>query len=320
VGNSFRGRIDLKVLVMGSGGVGGYYGAVLHRAGHDVTFVARGDHLDAIQKNGLQVESVGSGNFTIHPTVTNKPDLSHASDLVLFCVKGYDNDGAIPLMAPAVAAHTSILTLQNGIGSGDVLGQAFGVEKVILGATYIDAEKTAPGVVAETGRVREIVFGAETGDRSDKAVAVRDALVSAGVDVDLTETVTSELWAKLIYICALSGMMCITRATFPEILANPGTEQMTWDAMREVEAVAEAKGIVLRPQVVEQTMARFRQVKANGISSMYVDLQRGGPLEVGVLNGAVSRFAKELSVTTPINDFIAACLTIPHDRAVKARG
>ena len=239
---------------------------------------------------------------------------------MLFCVKGYDNDGAIPLMAPAVTAHTSILTLQNGIGSGDVLAQAFGVEKILLGATYIDAEKTAPGVVAETGRVREIVFGAESGDRSDKAVAVRDALVSAGVDVDLTPAVASELWAKLIYICALSGMMCITRATFPEILANPGTEQMTWAAMREVEAVAEARGIALRPQVVEQTMERFRQVKANGISSMYVDLQQGGPLEVGVLNGAVSRFAKELSVATPINDFIAACLTIAYDRAVKSRG
>ena len=310
----------MKVLVMGSGGVGGYYGSVLHRAGHDVTFVARGDHLDAIRRDGLRVESIGSGNFTIHPAATNKPDSSHAADLVLFCVKGYDNDGAIPLMAPAVTAHTSILTLQNGIGSGDVLAQAFGVEKILLGATYIDAEKTAPGVVAETGRVREIVFGAESGDRSDKAIAVRDALVSAGVDVDLTPAVASELWAKLIYICALSGMMCITRATFPEILANPGTEQMTLAAMWEVEAVAEARGIALRPQVVEQTMERFRQVKANGISSMYVDLQRGGPLEVGVLNGAVSRFAKELSVATPINDFIAACLTIAHDRAVKSRG
>ena len=310
----------MKVLVMGSGGVGGYYGAVLLRAGHDVTFVARGDHLDAIRRDGLRVESVGTGNFTIHPVATNKPDSSHAADLVLFCVKGYDNDGAIPLMAPAVTAHTSILTLQNGIGSGDVLAQAFGVEKILLGATYIDAEKTAPGVVAETGRFREIVFGAESGDRSDKAVAVRDALMSAGVDVDLTSAVASELWAKLIYICALSGMMCITRATFPEILANPDTEQMTWATMREVEAVAEARGIVLRPQVVEQTMERFRQVKANGISSMYVDLQRGGPLEIGVLNGAVSRFAKELSVATPINDFIVACLTIAHDRAVKNRG
>ena len=310
----------MKVLVMGSGGVGGYYGAVLLRAGHDVTFVARGDHLDAIRRDGLRVESVGTGNFTIHPVATNKPDSSHAADLVLFCVKGYDNDGAIPLMAPAVTAHTSILTLQNGIGSGDVLAQAFGVEKILLGATYIDAEKTAPGVVAETGRFREIVFGAESGDRSDKAVAVRDALMSAGVDVDLTSAVASELWAKLIYICALSGMMCITRATFPEILANPDTEQMTWATMREVEAVAEARGIVLRPQVVEQTMERFRQVKANGISSMYVDLQRGGPLEIGVLNGAVSRFAKELSVATPINDFIVACLTIAHDRAVTSRG
>lgn len=304
---------------MGSGGVGGYYGAVLHRAGHDVTFVARGDHLEAIRRDGLRVESVGSGNFTIRPNATDRPDPSHAADLVLYCVKGYDNDEVIPLLAPAVAAHTSVLTLQNGIGSGDVLSQAFGVEKVLLGATYIDAEKTAPGVVAETGRVREIVFGEESGGTRPQTIAVRDSLTSTGVDVDLTSAVTSELWAKLIYICALSGMMCITRGTFPEILANPATEQMTWDVMREVEAVAEAKGVALRPRVVEDTMGRFRLVKANGISSMYVDLQRGGPLEVGVLNGAVSGFGKELSVATPINDFITACLTIAHDRAVKSR-
>ena len=310
----------MKVLVMGSGGVGGYYGGVLHRAGHNVTFVARGDHLEAIRRDGLRVESVGSGNFTIHPDSTDRPNPSHAADLVLFCVKGYDNDEAIPLMAPAVAAHTSVLTLQNGIGSGDVLSQAFGAERVLLGATYIDAEKTAPGVVAETGRVREIVFGEESGGSSAQTIAVRDALISAGVDVDLTPTVASELWTKLIYICALSGMMCITRATFPEILANPGTEQMTWDVMWEVEAVAVARGIALRPDVVEKTMERFRLVTAKGISSMYVDLQRGGRIEVDVLNGAVSRFGKEHSVATPVNDFLTACLTIAHDRAVKSRG
>ena len=310
----------MKVLVMGSGGVGGYYGAVLHRAGNDVTFVARGEHLEAIRRDGLRVESVGSGNFTIHPMATERPDPSHAADLVLYCVKGYDNDEVIPLLAPAVAAHTSVLTLQNGIGSGDVLSQAFGVEKVLLGATYIDAKKPAPGVVAETGRVREIVFGEGHGAFGPRAVKVRDAMAAAGINVELTDSVASELWGKLLYICALSGMICITRATFPEILANPGTEQMTWDVMREVEAVAEARGISLRANAVEQTMERLRAVTGGGISSMYTDLQAGGRLEVSVLNGAVSRFGRESSVSTPVNDFITACLTIAHDRAVKSRG
>ena len=305
---------------MGSGGVGGYYGAVLHRAGHDVTFVARGDHLEAIRRDGLRVESVGSGDFTVRPSATDRPDSSDAADLVLYCVKGYDNDEVIPLLAPAVAAHTSVLTLQNGIGSGDVLSEAFGVEKILLGATYIDAQKTAPGVVAETGRVREIVFGEGHGAFGPRAIKIRDALAAAGISVELTDSVASELWGKLLYICALSGMICITRATFPEILANPGTEQMTWAVMREVEDVAGARGITLRANVVEQTMERLRGVTGGGISSMYTDLQGGGRLEVGVLNGAVSRFGKEHSVATPVNDFITACLTIAHDRAVKTRG
>jgi len=310
----------VKVLVMGSGGVGGYYGAVLHRAGHDVTFVARGDHLDAIRRDGLRVESVGSGDFTIRPNATDKPDPSHAADLVLYCVKGYDNDEAIPLLAPAVAAHTSVLTLQNGIGSGDVLTQAFGAERVLLGATYIDALKLGPGVVAETGRVREIIFGEERGDTSARATMVRDALAAADIDVELTATIVSALWGKLLYICALSGMMCITRATFPEILSNPGTEQMTWAVMRELENVAAAKGIALPPDGVNRTMERLRLVTDRGISSMLTDLQRGGRLEVHVLNGAVSRLGKESSVATPVNDFITACLTIAHERAVKSRG
>ena len=293
---------QVKVLIMGSGGVGGYYGALLHRAGHDVIFVARGDHLEAIQRNGLRVESAGAGDFTIRPVATDRPDSSHAADLELYCVKGYDNNEAIPLLSPAVAAHTSILTLQNGIGSGDVLSEAFGIEKILLGATYIDAAKTDPGVVIETGRAREIVFGQEHGAHGAQATLALDILMSAGIDVDLTSTIMSVLWSKLLYICALSGMMCITRATFPEILANPGTERMTWAVMREVEAVAEAKGIVLTQDVVEQTMERLRLVDSNGISSMYVDLQRGGRLEVEVLNGAVSCFGKEFSIATRLTN------------------
>ena len=129
---------------MGSGGVGGYFGAVLHRDGHDVTFVARGQHLEAIRHNGLRIESVASGNFTIHSTATERPDGVWKADLALFCVKGYDNPGAMSIMAPAVGEDTTILTLQNGIGSGDELAAAFGRQKVLAGATYIDAAVKSP--------------------------------------------------------------------------------------------------------------------------------------------------------------------------------
>ena len=148
---------------MGSGGVGGYYGALLFRSGQDVTFVARGEHLDAIRDQGLRVESVTSGDFTVHPPATDRPSGAWKADMVLFCVKGYDNAGAIATMGPALGADTSVLTLQNGIGSGDELASAFGDKSVLLGLTYINAVRRGPGVVAELGGACNIVFGEEDG-------------------------------------------------------------------------------------------------------------------------------------------------------------
>jgi 2-dehydropantoate 2-reductase len=309
----------MKVLVMGAGGVGGYYGAMLHKDGHDVTLVARGEHLDAIRRRGLRVESVASGDFTVHPAVTQTPDATHEADLVLFCVKGYDNPEAIGLIGPAVGPHTSILTLQNGIGGGDELAADFGRKKVLLGVTYIDGVKKVPGVVAETGEACDIVFGEDDGRTTGRAVAIRDAMAGAGIDVELSSDVLKELWHKLVFICAFSGMICITRATFPEILGTPESEDMTRSALREAVAVGAARGVALDGDIVERTMDRFRAIKGPVVSSMYTDLQRGSRLEIGVLNGAVSRMGKDLGVATPANDFITASLLVSHNRAVAQR-
>ena len=309
----------MKILVMGSGAVGGYYGAVLHRGGHEVTFVARGEHLEAIRQNGLRVESVTSGDFTIHPLVTDRPDGSWTPDWALFCVKGYDNAAAIELMRPAVREGTSILTLQNGLGSGDELASAFGQEKVLLGVTYVDAVRKAPGVVVEEGGPCNIIFGEADGSRFPRAVAVYETMKASGISVELSSDVEAALWSKLIYVCAWSGMICITRASFAEILGTPDTEELTWRVMREAEAVARAKGVNVDGDLVERTMERFRATDGPSISSMYEDLKRGGRLEVGVLNGAVARLGKELGVETPVNGFIAACLMVVHNRAVAAR-
>ncbi len=309
----------MKVLVVGSGAVGGYYGAVLHRAGHDVTFVARGEHRDAIERNGLQVKSVTSGDFTIQPEAVERATASHTSDLALFCVKGYDTDSAIEAMAPARGPDTAILTLQNGIGSGEVLGTAFGAEKVLLGVTYVDATRTGPGVVEEYGGSGNVTFGEQDGSRSERALAIHDAMRDASVPVELSTDVERALWSKLVYICALSGMMCITNSSMEEVLDTPDSLDLTRQVIAEAAAVAEAKHIGLDDDVVEKTMDRFFKFRGHMSSSMHTDLKRGNPLEVGVLNGAVARLGKEMGVPTPINEFITACLTVPSNRAVKRR-
>jgi 2-dehydropantoate 2-reductase len=306
----------MKILVMGSGAVGGYYGAVLSKSGHEVTFVARGEHLAAIREHGLRVESVASGDFTIRPPVTERPVGSWGAELVLFCVKGYDNAEAIATLRPAVGENTSILTLQNGIGSGDQLGAAFGPERVLLGVTYIDAVRREPGVVADVGERCNIIFGEQDGRQTPRAQAIRDVMRGAGIDAALSSNVTRDLWEKLVHICALSGMICMTRSLMAEIVATPEARRLTCRVMREAEAVARARGVELGQNYVESMMAYFEQTREGTVSSMFTDLERGNRLEVGVLNGAVVRLGRELGIATPANEFITACLLVSHNRAL----
>ena len=306
----------MKILVTGAGAIGGYFGGMLARVGEDVTFLARGHHLDAINRRGLKIESVSDGKFTVAAPAVDQPDGSWTADLVLLCVKSYHNETAFAAMGPAVGEGTAILTLQNGVGSGDQLAAAFGRDKVLLGVAYIEAARRTPGVVAELGGERRIVFGEEDGAQSPRAVAIRDVLQRAGLDVELTSDVLQALWNKLVMICALSGMTCITRASFAEAIDNPGTLDLTWRVVREAAAVGRARGVNLAADVVESTMDYFQRFKNELVSSMHSDLEAGRPLELGVINEAISRFGKEVGVATPANDFITACLTLADRRAM----
>ena len=310
----------MKILVMGTGAVGGCFGGMLSHAGHDVTFVARGANLDAIRADGLRVESVAGGTFTVSPPVIERPDGTWKADVVLFCVKSYHNEVAMEEMAGAVGDGTAVLTLQNGLGSGDLLSKRFGREKVLLGAAYIEAARKAPGVFAELGGDCRIVFGEQDGAETERAIAVRDAFEGAKIDVELSADVQTSLWNKLVLVSAFSGMACITRASFVEVLGTQETRDLTRRLMREAADVGRAMGAQLADDVVESAMADLERQKHELSSSMYLDLQAGNPLEVGVLNGAVSRYGKEAGVATPANDFITACLTVADRRARMAQG
>ena len=309
----------MKILVMGAGAVGGYFGGMLTRSGQDVTFVARGRQLQAIASGGLRVQSASVGKFTVYPQAEERPDGTWKADLVLYCVKGYHNEQAIEPMRPAVGRDTAILTLQNGVGSGDLLARAYGQDKVMLGAAYIETARTEPGAIVQTGPCR-IVFGELDRRQRQRAVGVRDALRSAGVDVDLADDVVKEVWNKLIMVCGLSGMTCATRASFAEVFDTPATRDLTRDVMREATAVARAKGVDIEDDIVESAMDYFLRNKTEMTSSMYFDLVSGNPLELNVLNGAVSRAGKEMGVATPLNDFITACLTVADYKARAGRG
>ncbi len=306
----------MKILVMAAGSVGGYFGSLLARAGNDVTFVARGDNLEAIRQNGLRVNSVNSGQFSVRANAVESLDGEWTPDLALFCVKGYQNSQAIEAIAPAVGENTTILTLQNGLGSGGDLSAAFGAGRVMLGAAYVEAAHPEPGVFQEMGGQCRIVFAGQDGQPSARGSAILQTLQSAGIDSNIADDINEALWNKLVYICGLSGMTCIARSSFKDVMDTPETAELTLRVVQEAAAVGKASGVNLAEDLVETTMFHLVEDKDTLISSMHADLNAGRPLELANLNGKVSELGRELGVPTPLNDFITACLIPVHNMAV----
>jgi 2-dehydropantoate 2-reductase len=310
----------MRVLVMAAGSVGGYFGGVLARGGNDVKFVARNENLAQIKANGLVVQSVTTGDFVVKPAdAVDSLDGDWQADLVLFCVKSYQNEVAINQMKPAVGPNTMILTLQNGLGSADELSAVFGQDSVMLGAAYVEAERLRPGVFAEHGGTCRLVFGERDGSQSERGLRILNTLNESGIDGELSDDVNVTLWTKLIFISALSGMTCICRASMVEVLDSPATADMALRVLEETARVGRAVGVNLGAGIAQTTMAQFQRDKADLVSSMHMDLMAGRPLELANINGAVSVIGKLHSVETPVNDFITACLSLAHQRATRTQ-
>ena len=306
----------MNVLVMAAGAVGGYFGSVMAEK-HDVVLIARNEHLKAIQEKGLQVQSKTSGNFISLATAVARPEEGYVADIVLYCVKAYHNDSACDVIASAVGPETTVLTLQNGIGSGDFLSNRFGEERVLLGAAYIEASRGNPGITEEHGGGCRIALGEKHGIITRRTKTVSELLKSSNIDHEVSGDIMSALWKKLVFITALSGMTCLARARFEQVLDNPQTYELAIQVMSETKAVADAEGIGLPANIVETTMDDFMSHKSELVSSMHQDLLSGRPLEVNVINGVVSQMGKIHNVSTPINDVITSCLSLPNAMATQ---
>jgi 2-dehydropantoate 2-reductase len=324
----------MRIAVMGTGGVGGYFGGMLARAGHDVTFIARGPHLAAIRHNGLRVETV-HGTFTIEPGLpiaarvepglptaaplaTDNPGKVGPVDLVLFCVKTYHTQEAGQAIAPLIGKDTLILSLQNGVDNEEKLAAIYGWDHVLGGVCYIASTITAPGVITQVSGPRSIIFGEMDGSITPRAQRVQQALVQAGIDTTLSDNVQKALWTKFLFICALSGVASVARATLGEMIAVPETCELLRDTMAEVEAVARARGVELEAGIVDRMMRTAEGFAPESKPSMLVDVEKGNRLEIDALNGAVARLGAELGVATPANRFIYAALK-PADERAKRR-
>lgn len=305
----------MKIAIYGTGGVGGYYGARLARAGEEVHFIARGPHLDAIRQDGLYVKSK-NGDIHIHPAaVTDDPATIGAVDIVMVAVKLYDTDTAVAGCKSLMGPNTAVVPFQNGVTAVDAFTAAVGKEHVLGGATYMVSEVAEPGVILHKGTNARLIFGELDGSTTPRASAFKSACDNAGIDAVLSDHIQVEIWSKFSFLAAYSGLTALTRKTIGPIRSDPDTRALFRAAVDEVCAVAHARGIMLRDDQAERNMKQVDSLLESMASSMLHDLNRGRRLELPWLSGAVGRLGRELRVATPTHDMIYAALKLYADGA-----
>ena len=304
--------------IIGTGGVGGYFGGLLARAGLPVCFIARGSHLQALKEHGLTVDSVEPGRFNVRDAVfTSDPAEAGPCDVILYCVKTPSNDTTIHLLGPMMGPDSVVISLQNGVDNGELLAREYGEDRVMEGAAYVFSTITAPGKIHQTGGPRRIVFGRLGGGASARGEAIVDSMQQGGVTAHLSFDIRVELWNKFILICAVSGMTALTRRPLGEILGYDGTARMARDVMREVYQLALAMGIPLEPEADATNYHFMAQQHPSSKGSMCHDLEAGRRLEIDSLCGYVSRMSRVHGVATPLNDYIYDTLKLEDLQAAR---
>jgi 2-dehydropantoate 2-reductase len=293
----------MRFAMLGSGAVGGYYGAKLARAGHDVTFIARGAHLSAIRERGLLVRSSMLGDFVVRAPAEEDTTRVGRVDIVVVAVKTYDNATALPLIGPLLGPDSSVLTVQNGIDSAQEIARVIGHGRVIGGTTYIATALTSPGVIEQTGTHRRIVFGEVFGQLptfSTRVRAIDDALSSADIQTEAVDDGRVPIWEKFIFLVALAGFTGAARLPIGPLWNDPVIREQFLEGCREIERVARAEGVPVRSDVVDRISSYVTAIPGSMRSSLLIDLSQGKRIEIEALHGAVVRRAARAGIPLPI--------------------
>jgi 2-dehydropantoate 2-reductase len=300
----------MKIAIMGTGGVGGGYGARLAAAGSEVAFIARGKHLAAIQQNGLSIISPMLGNLLIKPAqCTDNPATIGPVDIVLFCVKLWDTESAAQAIKPMVGPNTAVISLQNGINRDAVLREIIGEPHIVGGVSYIGATIKAPGVIEQRGTTQKLVFGEYSGQETPRIQTLRRACQAAEIEAVVSADIGKAIWEKFIYLVAMSSVLAATRQTVGPVRANERTRCLLTDVMRETLVVGRAQGVNLDDSLVEAHMAHFDALAPDVTASMQYDLAIGNRLELPWLAGAVLELGKQLNVPTTVTRVLCDVLS-----------
>lgn len=301
----------MKIVMMGSGGVGGFFGGRLAHAGYDVSFIARGTHLAAMQACGLLIESESHGDIHV-PEVraTDDPATLGTADLVIVSVKLWDSQDAATLIRPLVGPRTAVLSLQNGVIKDELLRREFGEQAVMGGVAYVGAYIARPGVVHQIGTMQRIVLGEYDGRTSTRAQILHEALQKSGVVSELSADVRRAIWEKYVFLVGLSAATTSMRVPLGPIRSNRRARAFLLQLMREVVAVGRAHGVDLSEDFPENRLEFADTLPEDMDSSMHHDLQANRPLEVDWLSGGVVRLGREKGIPTPANSAVCDILAI----------
>lgn len=298
----------MRIAIMGAGGVGGCLGGLLAKAGHDVSLIARGIHLEAIQANGLRLVRPNK-EFVVEVNATNDPTQLGPVELVLFTVKTFHNRHTISTLKPLMGHDTSVLTLQNGVESHEQLGAVLGSKNILPGAFWGACHVKTPGVVVEDADAR-ISFGEVDEVESLRALDIRKVFRDAHIETELSPDPTQVLWRKFIVLSALAGVTSAAKTRFKELLQFTEARKMFCDAMDEALAVGLAKRVNLPCNLVQESL-EFVEGLPDFQNSMHSDYENGRPTELDALSGAVIRLGKQIGVPTPVHRLLYSVL-MPH--------
>jgi 2-dehydropantoate 2-reductase len=298
----------MRIAIIGSGGVGGYFGAQLAARGEEVTFIARGEHLAAMRRSGLRVES---GHAPAHIFPVNATDVIEEIgpvDLALVGVKLWDTDEVGLRLAPHLSPDSTVLSLQNGVSKDDILRKHLPASALVGGVCHISAAIASPGVIRHDGSLARIILGEFDGQRTARAMRIFECLTRAGVDAELSTSISETIWDKFVFLVALSSVTSATRQPVGALRRRERTRRLLHDAMAEVVRVGRARGIRLSPAYADQQIEFVDTLPEQMTSSMLNDLLHGRRLELPWLGESVVELARPLGIPTPVNELLAAVL------------
>jgi len=298
----------MRIAIMGAGGVGGCLGGLLAKAGNDVSLIARGEHLEAIRSNGLKLIRP-DGEFVVKVDATDDPAEVEPVDLIIYTVKTFHNRSVITTLKPLMGEETSIITLQNGVESHELLGSVLGPSNILPGAYWASAHIQTPGIISEDV-LSKLSFGEIEVTESLRALDIRKVFRDAGIEADISTDPVQVLWQKFVVLSSLAGITSAAQTRASELLKFPDARKMFLDAMEEALAIGMARGIDLSENLAQESLEWIDTLPDFQVS-MHADFEAGRVTELDALSGAVIRLGKQIGVKTPVHSFFYSVL-LPH--------